>query len=348
MRRDSGRPRKTLDIAVGIPAYGRCPELRELIASIYAQTALPAEITICEDLSPDRPLIRSIVDEWESRFAVEGCTINYVENLENLGYDRNLRNVIANSHASAVLLVGNDDVLLPDCIEIAWQYVVQNPTLQVISRSFIRFEDDISRPVGVSRIAPRDKIFRSTNSSSKMIFRTCGFIGGLIVKREWALRVATDEYDGTLFYQIYLGSIAFCEAGIGYISRPIIGGRAGRPPLFGSASVEVSVHVPGSYTPEGRANMWQGVLRIAEDVGRQYKTELRSGLRRELEVRQSFHVFEMMIGQDHKKLSELRSQLLKLGLFSHPLPQTLYLINVLLGRRATLVYSTARRLLQQT
>jgi glycosyltransferase involved in cell wall biosynthesis len=338
--------RRTTDISIGIPAYSRCSELIELVESIYVQTVLPAEVTICEDNSPERESLRSIVDEWRDRFAAAGCAINYHENDRNLGYDGNLRKVIACSHCSWVMLIGNDDLLLEQGVERAEQFIQANGTVNVISRSFVRFRNDVHEPIGVSRASSTDRIFTASNSSSKMIFRTSGFIGGLIVKREWAQSIATSRYDGTLFYQIYLSSVAFCGTGIGYIARPVVAARAGNPPLFGSATCEKDVHVPGSYTPKGRAKMWKSVIRITSEIGAEHGFELASGIRQELAVRSSFLVFEALAGSDRRKLSEMRQELKKLDLFAHPIPRTLFLMDWILGSKARSVYSLVRMVMQ--
>lgn len=338
--------RRTVDISVAIPAYARYRELVELLESIYKQTVLPAEITICEDNSPERELIRRVVREWQERFTAEGCVISYKENDHNLGYDGNLRTLISSSHCPWVMLIGNDDILLEPCVERAEDFIRKRHDISMISRSFLRFETDHLSPLGTSKISSTDRVFNSTNSSPGMILRSCAFFGGLIVNREWALDHATDRYDGTLYYQIYLASVAFCGNGIGYIAQPVVGARVSNPPLFGSAPSEKDVHVPGSYTPKGRAKMWAAILRIAEDVGQQYNINLHAGIKAELKKRSTFHVFEMMAGSDRRKLAEMRDELVKLDLFDHLVPRTLYLIDAGLGLRARVLYSCVRRLLQ--
>lgn len=331
------------EISIGIPAYNRSSELVDLLQSIYAQSVLPTEITICEDRSPERAGIRAVVDAWRDRFAVESCQINYHENERNLGYDGNVREVISVSRSPWVMLMGNDDLLMPGCIEAAASFIAAHPEVPMISRTFVMFKGSLQMALGTSCFSSEDLIYSPANSSPAMVFRTAGFVGGLIVRRDWATTLATDKYDGTLYYQIYLGAVAFCQQGIGYIGKPIVGSRVGNPPLFGAAASEKGLHVPGSYTPKGRAEMWASVLRIADDVGREFGVDLRSALKTELEVRQSFHIFEMMAGAGRPKLAELRLEFKKLGLFSHPLPRTLFLIDFLLGSRAGLFYRTVRR-----
>ena len=70
-----------------------------------------------------------------------------------------------------------------------------------------------------------------------------------------------------LFYQIFLSALAFCQDGIGYISTPIVGGRAGNAILFGSAQAERSVHVSRYLTRRKGARMWQSVLENMQRSG---------------------------------------------------------------------------------
>jgi len=224
--------------------------------------------------------------------------------------------------------------------------VQNNPNIKLVSRSFVRFAEAIDSPLGISSLSNNDKVFNVDTNKPRMLFRTCGFVGGLMVNTAWAKEYDTDKYDGTLFYQIYLAAQAFCEGGIGYISTPIVGGRAGNPPLFGSATTEKSVHVPGSYSAQGRAKMWRSVLEICRDVGASKGVDLVSDVKHELMVRQSFHVFEMMVSADKSVLNELRSELKRLDIYSHPVPVTLYWLVRIMGWRARYFFDLIRKVMQ--
>lgn len=346
---DSAPPnvRRVFELSVGIPAYGRPREFEELLNSIYRQTVLPAEITVCEDQSPEQATIRAIASRWKDHFAARGCTLTYIENEANLGYDGNVRKVIATSKSAKVMLMGNDDLMLEHCVEAVEQYFREGNNYAVVSRSFVRFEQEIHRPIGVSRIASENCVFRSTDSSARMILRTTGFVGGLIFDRAWAVSLATDRYDGTLYYQVYLACEAFCGEGIGYIGEPIIGGRSGNTPLFGSAVAERGVHIPGAYTPKARAKMWSSIMRIASDIGREHQVDILTDVKNELECRLSFHIFEMYAGAPRKTLDDLRTELNRLGLFQHPMPRLLYAADRIFGHYAKWFYAAARRILQR-
>lgn len=334
------------DVSVVVPAYNRTGELIELLGSVLSQSMMPGEVVVVEDCSPERESIRKVCADHALLFKEAGSSLRYVENEVNLGFDRNLRKCLSIPVGKWALLLGNDDLLLPAAMEEVVRYLAAND-VAVASRSFIRFDKDINQPLGLSKISDTDTVFKAGNSSSNMIFRSGAFIGGLLFDVDFCRRNEVSVYDGSLYYQIYLFSLAFCTKGIGYISSPIAAGRAGNPPMFGSADNEKSVHVPGAYTASGRAKMWQGVLNIVADVQSKFNVDLITDIRHELMVRQSFHIFEMNSGSGYRANRDLAYELFRIGLFSNFLPISLFCLNVLFGRRASIFYGFARRFLQK-
>lgn len=334
------------DISVVVPAYNRSGELIELLDSVLKQTLMPREVVIVEDFSPERDAIKRVCEDHAPLFEAAGSSLRYIENEVNLGFDRNLRKCLSVPDGKWALLLGNDDLLLPVAVEEVVRYLSVND-VAVASRSFIRFEKDVTQPLGLSKISDRDEIFKVGSSSSNMIFRSGAFIGGLLFNVDFCRRNEVASYDGSLYYQIYLFSLAFCSKGIGYISTPIAAGRAGNPPMFGLADNEKSVHIPGAYTASGRAKMWQGVLDIVSDVQKKFNVDLMPDIKRELMVRQSFHIFEMNSGSGYRANLDLARELSRIGLFSHLLPFSLFFLNAILGRRALVFYGLTRRFLQK-
>ncbi|SUB83275.1 N-glycosyltransferase [Pragia fontium] len=335
-----------LSISVVIPSYNRTEELKELLDSILLQDIFPQEVIVCEDNSPEMDTITQIISNYHERFLSNNIKLVYIQNEQNLGYDKNLRKCIESSNCEWAMVMGNDDLLLPRAIKTAKEFIQKNNTINFISRTFIRFNTSIKNPLGISRISKHDEIFTTINSKSNIVFRTAGFVGGLIVNVPFARKNSTEQYDGSLYYQIYLAAMAYCEDGIGYISEPIVGGRADNPPMFGNSHDDKELHVPGSYTAKGRAAMWRGVLQIADSVGKKYNRDLSSSLKRELMVRQSFHVFEMNAGQSYEVNCALKNELNQLGLMSHFIPLMFFSINCIFQRRARGIYKLARAILQ--
>ena len=330
------------DLTIAVPVYSRPEELRQLLSSIAGMSILPGEVLLCEDRSPERQMLSLIALEWQRVLAPKGCMVRYVENDENLGYDGNVRNLFARATRTWVMLLGNDDAVLPDAVPAIQRFIASNHAIRVISRTFVRFSADIGNVVGVTRLSNCDRVYSKENAQSGMIIRLCGFVGGLIVNREWACYVATDKYDGTLFYQIYLAATAFCMNGIGYIATPLVGSRVGNPPMFGSATSEKDVHVPGAYSPKARAAMWGGILRICDDVEREMQVPLSRSIRRELSGRQSFHVFELVAVQGRRATIGLVVEFSRLGLMRHPLPWVVSGLGLLVGRHIRYFYGAVR------
>lgn len=333
--------------SIAIPAYGRIDEFEELLSSIFKMVLLPNEIVICEDGSKERQEISKIAQNWKVEFTKVNCDLVFIENETNLGYDGNVRKLIEVSSYKWVILIGNDDLFLKKGIKVLKEFTDKNENISMISRPFLRFDTDVDKPLGVSKISAKESIFINKHgTSSKMIFRSCGFVGGLVINRDWARPLSTNEYDGSLFYQIYLACHAFCTNGIGYLARPTVAGRTDNPPLFGSSPNEASVHTPGSYSAKGRAKMWRSVLEISKDIGNIYNVNLFDDLKKELAVRQSFHVFEMNVGVTVQKLKNLKEELKDIGLFEHIVPKFFYTINFLFGKKALIFYRLMRKITQ--
>lgn len=337
---------KDFKITLSIPAYARPNEFEQLLNSIAQALALPDELMICEDCSPDRDALRRITDGYRADLEKRGCVVRFVENDKNLGYDGNVRKAIEEASSDWVMLIGNDDVVLPNWLSVVCEYLHRNPDVNIVSRAFERFDLDPAQPVGVSRLSGSDCVFSCTNSSSRMLFRAVAFFGGLVINRGWATALHSNAYDGTLYYQLYLAAHAFCQGGIGYVAAPTVGARAGNPPLFGAADVEKNIFQAGRYSPKARAYMWASVMQICADVGKAECVDLLSDVRRDLKSRMSFHVFEMMANAPSEVIQELCLELRKIGLYPHPVPVILKAIICLFGPRSSYFFQLVRKVMQ--
>jgi hypothetical protein len=331
-------------LTIAIPAYSRPVELVQLLQSIEQMRILPGEVLICEDKSPERELIRGIAATWTPALGQHGCVLHYVENTENLGYDGNVRKLFAEASRDWVMLMGNDDLVLPDAVPAIQAFRERFADVRMISRTYFKFQRDIGNTIGLTKLAGADCVYDRSNATSGMIVRLTGFVGGLIVNRAFALRASTNAYDGTLYYQVLLAALAFCDSGLGYIATPIVASRAGNTPLFGSASKERSVHKPGSYSADSRLAMWRGILRICSDVEKQAGVPILRGIRRELGGNQSFHVFELVAVQGRRETWRFARGLYRMGLFVNPRVWLLTAAGLLLGRRVRSLFGFARTL----
>ena len=333
-------------LSVCIPAYGRPEEYALLLKSIEEQTHFPHEILICEDGSPQREVLRDLTVQFASRMQAHGLAVSFVENPSNLGYDGNLRRLIELATGTHVFFIGNDDFILPDGIHTAQNYLAANQVLAA-SRSFARFDHDPRQPIGYSRQIAIDTLISKTSHPAGIVMRIGGFFGGLIFDRNWALQHSTQQYDGTLYYQIYLLLEAYCQGTIGYMATPTVAARADNAPLFGSAKSEKGHFIPGRYNAKARGRMWESILNIAGDVEKKNQVSLLASIRNELAGRMSFHLFEMFASRSAAEHRELKAELTRLGLFGHWMPKSLYIMNKILGSLSTWVYKFARQIIQR-
>jgi glycosyltransferase involved in cell wall biosynthesis len=327
-------------LTLAIPAYGRPGETAELLESILAAAALPDEVLLCEDLSPQREQIRAMVESFRTRFEQAGIALSYLENEQNLGFDRNLKNLVRLASSDWVVWMGNDDRLLSPGLAPLRAFVEAHPEVRFLSCAYEQFDGATGRPFHVQRYFPTDAIAKEDPSC---VFKLSSFISGVSVHRAWALAHETDAFDGGLFYQVYLSACAFVEAGIGYVSSPIIGSRKGGTPLFGASATERKFHTPGRIAARGRANMYASVLEIAAHVDARHGSRIADGIRRELDSRQIFHVYEGFVGRPRGEILELFREMRGLGLGRSIVHKALFLTALCGSPIAPLLFHLARK-----
>lgn len=338
-----------VSITIGIPSYGRPNDLKYLLKSIYELAHYPDEILVVDDNSPNGAEIVDVVNVWQDLFHKKNINFVFHSNESNLGYDKNLKKIINLSSSEYVVFIGNDDIFLPNGIKYLRNFLVRNPNLLACSRSFVRFSESLGKIkiLGISKFSVESKIFRPKYDIPSIYFRSTAFFGGLTFKKSWAQSKAIGDFDGTLYYQVYLAACAFYEGGIGYVSEPMVGARVGGVPLFGSAKVESHVHRPGEYTPTARATMWKNILSISKFIDNEYLVNSYPSIKSELKVRMSFHVFEGYANRSITDLIRLIKELHRLKLMSHPVPIALALVVLLSRSKSRFLFQIARMIYQK-
>jgi len=110
--------------SICIPAYNRAEFLPALLESIISQDNTSYEVIIAEDVSPERLTISEIVNSYRQRL-----DIKFILNDCNLGYDKNLQNLIANAEGIYILFMGNDDLLAYNALSCAHSALIANPNV---------------------------------------------------------------------------------------------------------------------------------------------------------------------------------------------------------------------------
>ena len=248
--------------SICIPAYNRARHLPALLDSILSQEFTGFDIVICEDQSPERNQIRTIVDRYAE--AHRGI-FAYHENEMNLGYDGNIRQLVKQATGEFCFFMGNDDLMCPGALATVAAVIRRHPDVGLVLKSYAWFDytpDNVNQAV---RYFKQERRFEAGREAVTVCYRRSGVISGYVVRREPALAASTDRFDGTLYYQMHLTANVLAEAPAVFTPEVLVLCRNGEPPEFGNSSREKGKFVPGGYTPQARLNMVQGVLTIIKD-----------------------------------------------------------------------------------
>ena len=192
--------------------------------------------------------------------------IRYFENDLNLGYDGNLRNLVDKAAGEYCFFMGNDDLMCPGALETVASALDRFKNIGVVLRSYASFNDEPSNIDQVFRYFPVETLFPSGPLAVATFFRRCVVIPGLVMHRDSAARYRTEQFDGTLLYQLHLvANILIDKDGLS-LPEILVKYRNGGHPDFGNSEKEKGKYVPGEQTPDSSLHFVRGMLSIASWV----------------------------------------------------------------------------------
>jgi abequosyltransferase len=247
-------------ITFGIPSFNRARYLTPLIESIFATKLQEYEVLVVEDCSPERSQIRQEALRLQSALADARRSIRYVENTENKGYDKNLKEILDLAKGEVVIFIGNDDLVNPAELAAYAAEIDANPEADVFLRGYTTF-DDREGEISSTKIVKRSRLADRADDLA-VVYRFSAIISGFAVRKSFAQQLRTDQFDGGLFYQIYLavGALTFSKL---FISAALpVCCRRDIPPEFGSSANEPSFSA-GTYKLGARKKMVESQLEIA-------------------------------------------------------------------------------------
>lgn len=204
-----------MPIEVMIPFYGDVSQFQGAVTSVLAQTDSDLRLTVVDDCYPDptpRLWLESLADE----------RVRYLRNEVNLGVNGNFRRCVELVDADHFVVMGCDDVMLPDYLATVRALAAQHPQASVIAVGVevIDSDDRPVRPLGdriKSILAPRHASVLSGEAMATSLFhgnwtyfpsllwrtddvRRIGFRRNLGVVLDLALLIDLAADGGTLVY----------------------------------------------------------------------------------------------------------------------------------------------------
>lgn len=249
--------------SVCIPAYNRARFLEALLESILSQDYPDLEVVICEDASPEREQISSVVGKFKQLYP---RSITYHENERNLGYDANIRRLIEKASGRFCFFMGNDDLMCPGALTEVAGVLRRYYNVGLVLKSYAWFDDVPENINQTVRYFKGECQFAAGEQAIRVCFRRSGVISGYIVDRDAAHAAATSRFDGSLYYQMHLTASVLLNRNAVFTPKVLVLCRSGEPPDFGNSGSERGKYVPGRYTPQARLNMVGGALSIVRDL----------------------------------------------------------------------------------
>jgi glycosyltransferase involved in cell wall biosynthesis len=250
-------------LSVCIPAYNRASLLPALLDSILSQAFADYEVLICEDGSPQREEIRAVAERYGR---LHPGRIRYLENESNLGYDGNLRRLIERAEGEFCMFMGNDDLMCPDALRTVAEAAQRHSNVGVLVRSYQSFDVEPANIVQTFRYFPDERFFPAGTDSIVTVYRRAVVIPGMVVRRAAARRFATDEFDGTLLYQLHVIANILVDMDAVFLPQVLVLYRNGGVPDFGNSPAEQGKFVPRDQTIDSSLAFMRGMLHIARAV----------------------------------------------------------------------------------
>lgn len=332
-------------ISVCIPAYNRVAVLPALLESILSQQFSDFEIVINEDGSPERPAIRGVVEHYSALYP---GLIRYFENEHNLGYDANLRSLIERSRGEYCVFMGNDDLMCPGALRVIENAVSHHPRIGVFLRSYAAFDGEPSNIVQTFRYFDREIFFPAGANAIGTLYRRSVVIPGVTLNREAALQYATDRFDGSLLYQIYLVANILVEWNGVFSPEIVTLYRNGGVPDFGNSAAEKGRFVPRTRTTESSVHFMRGMLEIARYVENTRHVEIYKSILKDIS-NYSYPVLAVQAEKPFREFFGYYIELIRLGFGSRFLFHAYFFSILLLGtRRVEKIIALVKRKLGYT
>lgn len=312
---------------VCIPAYNRAGLLSPLLESILAQDFKDFEVLICEDGSPERQAIAEVVRGFQSRFPGR---ISYQENPVNLGYDGNIRRLIELAAGQYCVFMGNDDLLCEGALSAIASAIGRHPECGVVVRSYASFEGDPSHPKQVFRYFPQEHGLAAGVQAVATAYRRSVVISGMVIRRDAAMAVSTQRFDGTLLYQLYLVGMILADRAVVFVPDIIALRRDGTPPDFGNSASEKGLFTPRDQTPASSVHFMKGMLAIARHVGQATGLNVFPLIRSDI-GNYSYPILSIQASRPLGVFLSYCRDLAKLGLWRYPLFHIYFMALLVLG-----------------
>ena len=215
-------------LSICIPTYNRAIYLKQSLESILIAISdfqNEVEIVISDNASSDAT--QEMVSENLNKYPF----IRYHRNSTNIGGEMNFRFVATLARGNYIWIFGDDDLMLPDAIDIVLRRI--NKNFNIIVCNYPLWSNDFGTLLRERMLPIRTSmILNDHNDVLKIIGLRLGFISMVIIRRDIYLSLPLPEYESyaeygfPFLYAVYSGIFNQCHA---YIeTTPVLMQRGGQ------------------------------------------------------------------------------------------------------------------------
>ena len=168
-------------LSICIPTHdGRGGTLQDALRSFFGQfkESHKGRVDVCISDNASEDETQALVAQYSERYP---GVIRYQRNPVNLGFSRNLMNVIGMSSARFCWLLSSDDALVPHALARALETLAQYPTLTGLTCNWQTCDRSLTQPLAEEQsptLRPKEQERLHRYSAPEQIFRECGSVMG--------------------------------------------------------------------------------------------------------------------------------------------------------------------------
>jgi hypothetical protein len=180
-----------------------------------------------------------------------------------------------------LVFMGDDDIFSPGALDKLADFLKSHNELGYVLRSYnvIHYNGNVEK----FRYFESNKFFTPGFDSYVSLFRKSVFISGFTIKKDYVSDFLTDEFDGTLLFQLYLASEVVLKHPSAYFDEPLtLEYEKELKPEFGSSESEKHLYTPGTVTVENSVNFMKGFLKIAGYLDNKYDFDSKTAIKKDI------------------------------------------------------------------
>lgn len=139
------------DVDILTANYNNGIYIRNFIDSVIDSTILPAKLIIIDDGSKDNSI--EIIKEYADKYIF----IKLISLKENIGFANALNVGIDHLESKYTLRIDPDDYMTPDRIEVQYNYMIANPTVDILGSNIQYFDSSSMKILFRSNVALSEK-----------------------------------------------------------------------------------------------------------------------------------------------------------------------------------------------